>query len=79
MVELSGNKTVGYKQSYKAVNGGKAKKAFIAIDAEEKLKQPFSACCTEKGVPYEMIPSMAELGKACGIEVGAAIAVLLKA
>ncbi|MDR9755167.1 MAG: ribosomal L7Ae/L30e/S12e/Gadd45 family protein [Thermoanaerobacterales bacterium] len=39
---------------------------------------PLVKCCQEKGVEIIYVDSMQELGKACGIKVGAASASILK-
>lgn len=75
----SRNKIVGIKQLRKALRDGTAAKVFVAEDADPKLTGPISESCRESGVPLETVPTMEELGKACGIEVGAAAAALLKA
>ncbi|MDD6024710.1 MAG: ribosomal L7Ae/L30e/S12e/Gadd45 family protein [Oscillospiraceae bacterium] len=71
------NKIVGIKQLRKALRDGKAAKVFVAADADPKLTQPILASCQETGVPVEEVSTMQELGKACEIEVGAAVAALL--
>ena len=75
----SAEKIVGIKQLRKALRDDKASKVFVAQDADPKLTGPIVEICREKNVPLEEIATMAELGKACEIEVGAAVAALLKA
>lgn len=70
-------KVVGLKQSRKSVKEGRAVLAFIANDAEARVRQPFEALCAEHGVPVKYAESCSELGKACDIEVGAAVAVII--
>ena len=72
------NKVVGIKQLKKALRDGSAKKVFVAQDADPKLTDPICESCQSAAVPVETVPTMAELGKACGIEVGAAVAALLR-
>lgn len=74
----TGSKVVGLKQSFKAVGEDRAKKVFVACDAREKLVSPLVALCEEKNVSVEWTDTMAHLGKACGIKLGAAAAVLLR-
>lgn len=69
---------VGLKQSIAAVADGFAEKAYVAEDADEHITAPFCELCREKRVPLETVPDRIRLGKACGIGVGAACAVLLK-
>ncbi len=79
LVELNTkNKIVGIKQLRKALSEGRAKKVFVAGDADPKLVDPIMDQCQKDGVELEQVPTMADLGRACGIEVGAAVAALLK-
>ena len=79
LVELhTKDKIVGIKQLKKALAEGRAKKVFVAGDADPKLTGPVLDRCAEAGIDVEQVPTMAELGKACGIEVGAAVAALLR-
>ncbi|MEA5038667.1 MAG: ribosomal L7Ae/L30e/S12e/Gadd45 family protein [Clostridiaceae bacterium] len=74
----TGKKVVGVKQSGKAVASGKAAEAFLAENCEMCIRDSFTELCEKYQVPLTIIPTMAELGVACGIQVGAAAAVLLK-
>ncbi len=66
MLELKkSNRLIGLKQSRKAISEGTAGKAYFAKDADPRMTV--------------WIDTMAELGAACGIDVGAAVAVVLKA
>lgn len=69
---------VGVKQSTEAVLDGSAQRAYIAEDADEHVKIPFEELCKEHLVPVCYVPTKQQLGKACGINVGAACAVLLR-
>ena len=71
-------KAIGAKQATKAVEKGLASLMFIAEDADTRVTAPIRELCSSKGVSIEMVPSMGELGKACGIEVGAAAVAILK-
>ena len=66
---------VGVKQTAKAVEKGTAKLVFIAADADIR---PLLESCEAAGVKVITADSMHELGKACGIHVGAAAAAVLK-
>lgn len=74
----SGNKAIGIKQTLKAVEGDLAKTVFIARDADEKIVANLKALCIAKSVELEYADTMKQLGKACGIEVGASAVCLLK-
>ncbi len=68
---------IGMKQTLKAVEQGMVKEVFVAKDADPKVTGKILQLCREKGVPVETVDSMRQLGKACGIEVGAATAAIL--
>lgn len=71
-------KTIGVKQVTKAVEKDLVQAIYIAEDAEERLIEQLSTLCGEKNVPIDKTSTMAELGKACSIEVGAAAVAVLK-
>lgn len=71
-------KVIGIKQTIKAVNKGAADVVYIAENADERLVRPLKEACEAQGVTMTVIPTMQELGKACGIEVGAAAVGALK-
>ncbi|MBQ2841075.1 MAG: ribosomal L7Ae/L30e/S12e/Gadd45 family protein [Oscillospiraceae bacterium] len=74
----SSKPVVGIKQSKRAVSDGLASSAFVARDADPDIIDPFSQLCEKNGVRVVYVDTMEELGRACGINVGAAVAVLLK-
>ena len=65
---------VGAKQLRKALNGGRARRVFLAENADPVVTEPLASLCEQFHIEYSWVPSMAELGKQCGIEVGAAAA-----
>ena len=78
LTELSGsNKVVGAKQAKRALNDGRARKVFVAGDADPRVTQPLAQTAVNQRIPVELVPTMRELGAACGIAVGSAVAVLL--
>ena len=68
-------KVVGGKQTRRAILDGSAQRVYLAQDA--RVTAPIEALCAQRSVPVERVPSMKELGGACGISVGAAVAALL--
>ena len=44
----------------------------MALDAEQRVLRPICDLCREMNVPVEEVATMAELGLACQIDVGAA-------
>ncbi len=71
-------RVVGVKQLRKAVGRGEIRRVFLAEDADPALTDPIAALATDQAVPVVRVPSMKELGRACGIAVGASAAGLLK-
>ena len=65
---------VGAKQLKKAVKNGRARRAYLAADADPAVTEPLEALCLHHGVPCDWVSTMGQLGRACGIEVGAAAA-----
>ena len=72
-----GSKVVGVKQTRRAINDGKAARVFLAEDADPRVTDPIEVMCREQSIPMERVPQMKELGSACGISVGSAVAALL--
>ena len=76
---LRGRKViVGVKQLKKALAAGRANQVFLAENADPALTEPIEALCREYGVTCAWVASMADLGRACGIDVGAAAAAVAK-
>lgn len=73
-----GTKTIGLKQTARLVETDGAARVFIALDADERVVGKLRELCASKGVEVVPAESMKVLGKACGIDVGAAVAALLK-
>ncbi|MGE5328449.1 MAG: ribosomal L7Ae/L30e/S12e/Gadd45 family protein [Deltaproteobacteria bacterium] len=72
------NKKIGIKECKKAIENDKALTAFVAQDAEERVIKPFVELCSQKAIDITYVDTMSNLGKACGIDVGAATVVMLK-
>ncbi len=68
-------RVVGVKQSRKAIREGRARRVYLADDADPGITGPIAAECAAAGVPVESGRTMAQLGRTCGIAVGAAVAV----
>lgn len=71
------NKVIGVKQSRRAVREGLAKRVYLACDADPAVTTPAAAECAGAGVPVETGYTMAQLGKSCGIHVGASVVAVL--
>lgn len=75
---IKGNKVVGIKQSIKVIKTGEVRTVYIAKDAEDKITQPIINLSIDNSLEIVYVESMKELGRMCGIEVGSAVAVVLK-
>ncbi|MDP2872894.1 MAG: ribosomal L7Ae/L30e/S12e/Gadd45 family protein [Bacillota bacterium] len=73
------NKCVGAKQTLKAVQSGQARVVYVAQDADARVVGPVLGGAQELGLEIVRVNTMKELGKMCGIEVGAAVAAVLTA
>ena len=69
---------VGAKQLRKALLSGAAQCVYLAIDADPVITEPFARMCQLYAVAVFWTTSMAELGRACGIDVGASVAATVK-
>ena len=65
---------VGAKQLRKALSSGRAQHVFLAENADPAITEPIAAVCMASGIELTWVACMADLGRACGIEVGAAAA-----
>lgn len=74
----SSNKVVGVKQSRKAIRDGRAHRVYLACDADPAITTPLANECDKRGIPVEGDSTMAQLGHACQIPVGASAVVILK-
>ena len=72
-------RVVGVKQSRRAIREGRAVQVFLATNADPALTAPLAEMCATEGIPVEQEQTMEELGKAAGIQVGAAVVAVLRA
>lgn len=77
-LKASHKRIVGLKQTVKAVKNGTAKKVYLAEDADDFIKQSVLAACSDKNLQIIYFKSMKELGDACGIDIGASTAAIVK-
>ena len=76
--ELSAKeKVTGLKQTRRAVAAGRAVRVYLACDADSRLTEPLRALCEQSGVETTEEYSMAQLGRACRIQVGTAAAAVV--
>jgi large subunit ribosomal protein L7A len=70
-------RAVGAHQTAKAIARGRAVEAFVAADADRRVVEPVVRAAAERGIGLVEVATMAALGRACGIGVGAAAAAVL--
>ena len=73
-----GPKVVGAKQTRRALAAGRAAAVFLAQDADPRVTGAIREACAQYGVSVYDVPAMKQLGQACGIAVGAAVAALVR-
>ena len=73
----SGNHVVGAKQIRKAFARSAVSWVYLAKNADPAITEPLIALCQHHGVDFAWVKSMTDLGRACGIEVGAAAAAIV--
>ena len=73
----SQEKVIGVKQSRKALREGRAKRVYLACDADPAITEPVAVSCEAAGIPVETEHTMAQLGRACRITVGASVVAVL--
>jgi len=75
LAEIAGRRiVVGAKQLRKALQRGTARRVYLAGNADPAITEPIEQMCRQYDIDLAWVPSMLDLGKACGIEVGAAAA-----
>ena len=75
---VDGPKVIGTKQTLKAVKEGKALKVFLAEDTEEYIKKSIIDCCSDHNITVEKVETKVGLGRAGGIDRGAAVIATVK-
>lgn len=78
LVKSSNHRVVGLKQTRRALNDGHARRVYLAKDVEPHLLEEIQTLCNQKQVEIIYIDNMKKLGEACGIDIKAASAAILK-
>lgn len=73
----AGNVRAGFKQTMKAVSARCAKKVYIADDCDPQLSDRILSAAKGGKAEIIRIESMRELGKLCGIDIGASCAAVI--
>ncbi|MGI5901625.1 MAG: ribosomal L7Ae/L30e/S12e/Gadd45 family protein [Desulfitobacteriia bacterium] len=69
---------VGLKQTLRALENDEVQRIYFAKDADALLIKPVLELANSKQVEIYEVQSMSELGRACGIKVGASVAAILE-
>ena len=69
---------VGMRRCLKLIESGGAQKAFIAGNVEPGITRKILDACKAHKVDIELVATKQELGRACGIDVDASVAVVPK-
>ncbi len=70
-------RAVGTNQTAKAIRRGHARLVFVAVDADRRVVQEVLAGARDRALEVVEVGTMREIGRACGISVGAAAAAVL--
>jgi len=70
-------RAVGTNQTAKAIGRGRAQIVYIAKDADRRVVEGVVAAAKSASLEIVEVDSMREIGRACGIGVGAAAAAIL--
>ncbi len=72
------SRLAGLKQVLRALDDGRAAAVVLADDADDHIRRMVRGRCETAGVPCYEGPVMAELGMLCRLDVGTAVACVLK-
>lgn len=64
---------IGTKQTVKAMQKGLVKEIYIALDVEERIIELARRTAQENNVLIHYVESKVDLGKACGLRLGASV------
>jgi large subunit ribosomal protein L7A len=77
-LKAAARRAIGTNQTTKAITRGQARVVYIAQDADRRVTDPVLRAARERGLEVVEVASMAALGRACGIAVGAATAAIIE-
>ena len=64
---------IGTKQAVKAMKNGLVKEVYIALDVEVRIIELARLTAQENNVLIHYVESKIDLGKACGLRIGASV------
>ena len=68
----------GFNKTVKLISQGVVEKVFLAADADEAIVSQIGALCRAAAIPVDGQYDKKALGRYCAIEVGCAVAALMK-
>ncbi len=74
MLKNAEKRVVGTKQVLRAIKAGTLTAVYVAEDADTFLFQRVVRAAEAARVPVRRVPSMKEMGRACGVDTAAAAA-----
>ena len=74
----TGPLAVGTRQVLRGIKNGSLARIFVANDIDTFLFSRITEAAETAGVPVTRVPTMKELGHACGVDVAAAAAGILR-
>lgn len=77
-IRLARKRTIGTNQTTKALQQNQVKSVYVARDAEPRVIESILGLARQRGLSVIWVETMKQLGKACGIEVGAATAAVIE-
>ncbi|HET7560269.1 MAG TPA: ribosomal L7Ae/L30e/S12e/Gadd45 family protein [Limnochordia bacterium] len=75
-LQRAAHRIVGTKQTIKRLQTNRLQVVYVAADAEASVVAPIYDLCKRRQIELVVVPTMAELGRLCAIEVGAAAAAI---
>ena len=77
-LKQAANRVVGTKQVLRGIKAGTLSRVYVAEDADTFLFQRIVRAAEAARVPVKRVPSMKDMGRACGVDTAAAAAGICK-
>ncbi len=74
VLKTRSDRVVGTRAVLRGIRDAALACVYVAEDTDTFLFQRVTRAAESAGIPVKRVPSMAELGRACGVEVAAAAA-----
>lgn len=70
-------RVVGLRETSKEIQRGSVSGVYVAQDADGRILAELKALCISRHISLDFVDTMAELGRLCGIDVGATCAAVI--